>query len=105
MVGSYAKGPSRNNLLEEDKYEEDEAEWHLNHGVQAQMPAVMQTHSLAALEDAAPGLIALAGDRRDGKSPHAYPCYPLAWVVSMGLLQATLQERPSPQSRVDDGAS
>lgn len=35
-------------MLEEDKDEEDEAEW-----TQVQMLALMQTHSLAVLEDAA----------------------------------------------------
>lgn len=74
-------------MLEEDK-DEDDKEWYLDHDSQEQMQAIMQTHSLEALghEDAAPGLIALAGDR-SGKSPHAPPCYP-AWVVSTEHLQA-----------------
>lgn len=75
-TGSCAKGPLWNNMLEEDK-DEDDTEWSLGHDSQAQMQAIMQTHSLEALghEDAAPGLMALAGDR-SGKSPHAHPCYP-----------------------------
>lgn len=79
---------------EEDKDKEDEAEWSLGHGSQAQIQAIMQTHSLAALghEDAAPRLTAFAGDRRGGKSPHAHPCYP-AWVVSMGLSLASPHSR------------
>lgn len=89
-----------------DKDEEDEAEWPLDHGIQLQMQAFMQTHFLVTLglEDAAPGLIALAGDRRGGKSPHGHSCY-LAWVVSMGHLQAPTPGQTSPQSRVDGGAS
>lgn len=76
-------------MLGEDEDEEDEAEASLGHGSHAQIQAIMQTHSLAALghEDAAPGLVALAGDRRGAKSPHAHLCYP-AWALSMGFSQA-----------------
>lgn len=51
-------------MLEEDKDEEDEAEW-----TQVQMLALMQTHSLAALEDAALDSLLLQGTEGVARVP------------------------------------
>lgn len=102
---SCATGPSQRKMLEEkeDEEEEEEAGWSLGHGSQAWIQAMMQPRSLAALacEDAAPRLMAVAGEGRGGKSPCVHSHLPHLGCEHGGLTcKPPIPESPPPQTRL-----
>lgn len=88
---------------EEDEEEDEEAGWSLGHGSQAWIQAMKQPRSLAALgrEDAAPRLMAMAGEGRGGKHLYVHSHLPYLGCEHGGLTcNPPIPKNPPPQTRL-----